>query len=133
MQRLPTLFFATAGLFALAGMIWGIVMSATGDHTLAPAHGHLNLIGFVAMAIFGTYYALTPEAGQSRLAGIHYGLVVLTVALMVPGIVYAIQGTGETLAKLGSILGVLAMALFVFIVVKNGVGARGDARAVTPA
>jgi hypothetical protein len=124
MKSLPTLFFATAAIFALAGMAWGIQMSATHDHTLSPAHGHLNLVGFVAMSVFGTYYALTPQAAATRLAQVHYGIATLAVIVLVPGIVMAISGTGETLAKAGSVLAVLSMALFAVTVIRHGAGAR---------
>lgn len=129
MKSIATWFFATGALFALCGMIWGIQMSATHDHTLSPAHGHLNLIGFVAMSVFGTYYALTPRAASRRIAAVHYALVVATVLVLTPGIVLAITGQGETLAKLGSVLGVLSMALFGFVVLRNGVGATDAERA----
>lgn len=122
MTRLPTLFFATGAIFALIGMAWGIQMSASQDHTLSPAHGHLNLIGFVAMSVFGTFYALSPSASASRLALIHYALTVVTVLVLTPGIVLAISGQTETLAKTGSVLGVLSMALFAFVVLRHGVG-----------
>jgi hypothetical protein len=104
-------------------MAWGIQMSATHDHTLSPAHGHLNLIGFVAMSVFGTYYALSPAAAASRLAKVHYAITVATVLVLIPGIVLAISGQGEVLAQIGSILAVLTMGLFGFIVLRNGVGA----------
>ena len=39
-------------------------MGATEDFTLAPAHAHLNLIGWVTMALYGTFYALAPRAPQ---------------------------------------------------------------------
>lgn len=42
MTRLPTVFFATGAIFALLGMLWGIQMSASHDHTLSSAHGHFN-------------------------------------------------------------------------------------------
>ena len=74
MKPIAKRFFVGAGIFALVGMVWGIQMSASHDHTLSPAHGHLNLIGFVAMSIFGTYYALTPQAAAGRLADIHFGI-----------------------------------------------------------
>jgi len=122
MSNLPKTFFATAAIFALLGMMWGIQMSATHDHTLSPAHGHLNLIGFVAMSVFGTYYALTPNACQGRLATIHYGLTTTSVLVLIPGIVLAITEQGEVLAKIGSIFAVLSMALFVFVVLRKGVG-----------
>ncbi|MFC6636335.1 hypothetical protein GV827_09445 [Sulfitobacter sp. JBTF-M27] len=122
MKSIPTLFFATAAFFALCGMIWGIQMSASHDHTLSPAHGHLNLIGFVAMSVFGTYYALTPRAADSRLAMAHYLVVTATVLILTPGIVMAITGQGEVLAQLGSILVVLSMLVFGFMVLRHGAG-----------
>lgn len=124
MKSTQTWFFATGALFALAGMIWGIQMSASHDHTLAPAHGHLNLIGFVAMSVFGTYYALTPQAAATRLAKLHYVVVTATVLVLIPGIVLAITGRGETLAQIGSVLAVLSMLLFGFAVLRHGAGAR---------
>ena len=115
MKNLPAWFFAAAATFALIGMIWGIQMSASHDHTLSPAHGHLNLIGFVAMSIFGAYYAITPKAAASRLAILHFGLTTATVLVLTPGIVLAITEGGETLAQVGSILAVLSMALFALV------------------
>jgi cbb3-type cytochrome oxidase subunit 1 len=131
MKSTATKFFATGAIFALCGMVWGIQMSATHDHTLSPAHGHLNLIGFVAMSVFGTYYALTPRAAVARLAMVHYGMTVATVLVLTPGIVMAITGQGEALAKLGSVLGVLSMMLFAFVVLRNGVGAADIGHAGT--
>ncbi|WP_323766838.1 hypothetical protein [Marinovum sp.] len=129
MKSIATWFFGTGALFALCGMVWGIQMSATQDHTLSPAHGHLNLIGFVAMSVFGAYYALTPRAAAARIASIHYGLVTAAVLVLTPGIVLAITGQGETVAKLGSVLAVLSMAIFVFVVLRHGVGATDQMRA----
>ncbi|WP_322988828.1 hypothetical protein [Hoeflea sp.] len=121
MNSIATRFYATSAIFALAGMTWGIQMSASGDHTLSPAHGHLNLIGFVAMAVFGTFYALSPRAAASRLANIHYFLTVAAVLVIVPGIAMAIKGNGEALAKTGSVLTLATMALFAYVILRNGV------------
>jgi len=122
MKNLPTLFFATGAVFVLIGMMWGIQMSITEDHTLAPAHAHLNLIGFVVMSLYGTFYALSPTAGKSRLAAFHYGLATLAVIVMVPGIAMAISGKSLILAKTGSILALLSMSLFLFMVLRHGIG-----------
>nr|WP_306267986.1 hypothetical protein [Pararhizobium sp. IMCC3301] len=131
MKNIATWFFVTGASFALIGMAWGIQMSATQNHTLSPAHGHLNLIGFVAMSVFGTYYALTPQAAASRLAKIHFALTVAAVVILVPGIAMAISGSGESLAKGGSVLAVLAMALFVYTAARNGVG-QAERAALAP-
>lgn len=122
MKNTPKLFFATGAIFALLGMAWGIQMSASHDHTLSPAHGHLNLIGFVAMSVFGTYYSLTPDACEGRLSFFHYAVTLATVLILTPGIVMAINGQGEILAKVGSITALLSMGIFAFVVLRKGVG-----------
>jgi hypothetical protein len=122
MTRIPTRFFGTAVIFALCGMVWGIVMSATHDHTLSPAHGHLVLIGFVLMSIFAIYYALTPQASASRLATLHFGLHIATVLVLVPGIALAISGRTEVPAQIGSVLAIASMALFGLVVLRHGFG-----------
>lgn len=129
MHNIATRFFATGAVFALCGMIWGIQMSATHDHTLSPAHGHLNLIGFVTMAVFGSYYALSPAATASRLASIHYFLTLGSVLVLVPGIALALSGSGEAIAKVGSVLALASMALFTFIVLRHGVGTEAKLQA----
>ena len=128
MQSVAKLFFLTAAVFSVIGMIWGIQMSATGDHTLSPAHGHLNLIGFVAMAVFGTYYALTPAAAQTRLAMAHFVLTALAVVLITPGIALAISDQTPVLAQAGSFLSLASMILFGYVVLRYGVGAGGAAQ-----
>jgi cbb3-type cytochrome oxidase subunit 1 len=55
-------------LLVLAGMIWGLQMAITDDHSAFPAHAHLNLLGFVALFLFGIFYRLNPTVESSRLA-----------------------------------------------------------------
>ena len=124
MKSIASMFFAIGAVFALVGMIWGIQMSASQDHTLSPAHGHLNLLGFAAMSLFGSYYALSPRAAAAGLAKLHLGLATLSVIVLVPGIVMAITERGEGLAKSGSILAVLSMLLFLVIVLRHPIGQR---------
>jgi hypothetical protein len=58
MPRVSKAFFLIAALCGLAGMFWGMHMGKSGDHSMAPAHAHLNLLGFVALSIMGGFYAL---------------------------------------------------------------------------
>ncbi|MBM1219661.1 hypothetical protein JQU17_05580 [Ponticoccus sp. SC2-23] len=119
MKQIAFAFFALGAISVTLGMVWGIQMSATHDHTLSPAHAHLNLVGWVTFAIFGMYYHLVPEAAQSPIAKIHFGLAVLGLAALVPGIVLAINETTETLAIIGSFLTLAAMLVFLFTVFRN--------------
>ncbi|MGX9352769.1 hypothetical protein ACS3QZ_16350 [Shimia sp. W99] len=119
MRGISFWFFGLAVLCALIGKGWGIQMSATHNHDLSPAHAHLNLIGWVGFAIAGFYYHLVPAAADHWLARAHFGAAVLGLVLIVPGIVQALQQTGETLAKAGSVLTLVSMVIFAVTVVKT--------------
>lgn len=118
MNTLARICWISSPIYLLCGMAFGIWMSATQDHTLAPAHGHLNLIGGVLMAIFGGFYTLFPTMAHTTLAKIHVGLTHLAIWLMFPGIIMAISGKGDLLAKTGSILGIVIIVLFLIQVAR---------------
>lgn len=63
MPRVSSAFFLVAALCGLAGMAWGTHMGMSGDHSLSPAHAHLNLLGWVTLSIMGGFYALSPRSG----------------------------------------------------------------------
>ncbi len=84
MPRVSAAFFAAASVCLLLGMSWGIQMGATENFTMMPAHAHLNLLGWVTMALYGTFYALTPNTLSPRLAWINFTLSLLGVVLMIP-------------------------------------------------
>ncbi len=122
MKGIGFLFFVTGVVAVSLGMMWGIHMAISTDHTLAPAHAHLNLVGWVTMGLFGVYYTLTPSAAAGFLARIHYAVALAGLVVMVPGIVLAIQGTTEAFAAIGSLLTLASMLIFVFTVFRNGLG-----------
>lgn len=67
-------FLRLAVLYALIGVTLGIVMAAKHDFTFMPVHAHLNLLGWVSMALFGLWYRSAPAAGETRLAKVHFWL-----------------------------------------------------------
>lgn len=119
MKGLAFYFLLVGVLSVLVGMVWGIQMSATQDHGLSPAHGHLNLIGWVSMTLFALYYHVVPGAAQSRLAMIHFAVSVVGLIVLVPGIAIVLSGGTESLAKIGSMITVAAMLLFLAVVLRN--------------
>ena len=70
----------------LAGMVMGMAMGMAQDFRLAPAHAHLNLLGFVALFLAGLYYQAVPQAAASRLATWHASIAVLGAVLFPIGI-----------------------------------------------
>ena len=119
MRGVALWFFASAVIYVTAGMVFGIWMSATHDHGLSPVHAHLNLIGWVTMALFGVYYHMVPAAAESRLATLHFAVATIGLWLIVPGIALAIRGQTELLAALGSFATLGSMVLFLVIVLKT--------------
>ena len=61
-----TSYFRIASLYLLAGVVMGIVMAASENVTLRPVHAHLNLLGWVSLALFGLFYTIYPNAADNR-------------------------------------------------------------------
>ena len=100
----------------LVGMTVGIIMGIEENFALAPAHAHLNLIGFVLMFLVGLYYRIVPAAGKGPLAGVQAGLHILGALVFPLGIAVADFGGTPILAVLGSLIVLSAMLLFALIV-----------------
>ena len=119
MKGIAGYFMMLAVIAVVVGMSWGIYMAATGEHAMAPAHAHLNLVGWVTMSVFAFYYHLVPGAQDGMLPKLHFVAAALGLVLMVPGIALAVQESGEALAKAGSVLTLASMLLFLFVVLKT--------------
>jgi hypothetical protein len=86
MPRVSAAFFALAVVYLLVGMAWGMHMGEAEDFTMMPAHAHLNLVGWVTMALYGTFYALTHASLKPRLAWTNFALAAIGVAVMIPSL-----------------------------------------------
>ena len=119
MPVLSQLYFKTAIVFLIVGIAAGIHMSITGDHSVTGAHAHINLLGWVTMALFGTYFAFEPEKAKSRLARIQYGVYTIGVVVMMPSLYFLLMGNPalEPLVAVSSLVvfaGVLLFAVVIF-------------------
>jgi hypothetical protein len=119
MPVLSQLYFKTAIVFLIVGIAAGIHMSITGDHSVTGAHAHINLLGWVTMALFGTYFAFEPEKASSRLARIQYGVYTIGVVVMMPSLYFLLMGNPalEPLVAVSSLVvfaGVLLFAVVIF-------------------
>ena len=124
-RDLPFIFFAAGTLAVTIGMLWGIEMGMRHDFTAAPAHAHLNLVGWVTMALFALYYRLTPAAAATLVARIHCAVAILGLVLLVPGIALANKGGAEGLAIAGALVTLASMLIFVVTVLRFGFGRPG--------
>jgi len=75
--------FILAGVaYLLVGISFGIYMGSSGDHSYAPLHAHINLLGFTLITVFGVLYRVFPETGLSSLARAHFWLHLVGSILM---------------------------------------------------
>ena len=116
MPRVSAAFFAIGVLYVLAGMAWGMHMGEANDFTMAPAHAHLNLLGWVTMALYGTFYALTRDTMSSRLAWANLIVSALGVLVMIPGLALYLGSSNDQkyipIIVVGEVLTVLGMLIF---------------------
>lgn len=124
MRDVAFVFFIAAVLAVVSGMLWGIQMAISHDHLLAPAHAHLNLVGWVTLALYGVYYRLTPAANGARLARVHAMVAIPGVVVMVAGIALVRSGGSPVMASVGAILSVVSAGMFLVTVLRHGLGVR---------
>jgi len=68
--------------FLILGIVIGMYMGGSGDHSLALSHAHINLLGFVLSAVFALTYKAYPAMTTGRLAGIHFWLHLVGAAVV---------------------------------------------------
>jgi CDP-diglyceride synthetase len=118
MPRVSAAFFTLSVTCLAIGMLWGMHMAQSDDFAMAPAHAHLNLLGGVLSAIFGTFYALTRETYSPRLSWINFLLSLIATAVTIPALAMLLSTNDD--AKFGPITGIgsgiMVLSLLVFAV-----------------
>jgi hypothetical protein len=122
-MNVSTWFFRFGVLAVLCGMGLGIWMGQQENFTLAPAHAHLNLVGFVLPFIFGFFYRSFPAAAAGLWPKVHFGLSILGVLMMIPSLSFLLLGNTTYLPVL--IAGEFATALGMIIFAIKVFGATG--------
>lgn len=118
MKRLPLAFFTLAALCATTGMVWGILMARSNDHAMAPAHAHLNLLGWATLALMGAFYALTGDRAPLRLGWVNFALSAIGVVLTIPALALLLGGDNaiQPVVIVGSSAALLGMIVFLLAV-----------------
>ena len=127
--------FPVAVLMVVAGMIWGIIMAVSHDHSAMPAHAHLNLLGWVSLFLFGLFYHLHPAIDRSRAALVQVavwivGTVILTFGV---GLLHTGHDIGQPFAAGGSFIVLASMLQFCWLVVRRDQTAKAFRASAVPA
>ncbi len=120
-MKASVLSFRAAVLMVVAGMIWGIVMAVSNDHSTFPAHAHLNLLGWVSLFLFGIYYHLHPAIDRHRLAFVQVWVWIAATIILTIGVALINSGhtEGDPIAAVGSLVILADVLLFGWLVYRQ--------------
>ena len=82
MRNIDRIFILTGALFAVFGLCLGLWMVAVNNFAYSKIHAHVNLLGWVTLAIYGIVYKLYPVMKDSSLALSHLVCSVAGVIFM---------------------------------------------------
>jgi hypothetical protein len=105
--------YRLAVLYFVVATALGLFMGVSEDHGLFPVHAHLNLLGWVSLALTGVLYERFPDAIGTRLYPLHFWVYNITLPVSMVMLALAIKGN----AAVGPALGVVSILLFASIVV----------------
>ncbi|NWL20145.1 hypothetical protein [Pseudomonas umsongensis] len=110
--------FRLAALYFAIGVMLGVTMGASGDHSLFAVHAHINLLGWVSMALFGIIGALHPSMTEGRAAAVQFWTYNLGVPVMLGALTLRLKGFAsiEPLIGVASILIGVSVLLFAWLV-----------------
>lgn len=112
MKRYDVIFISAALLCLILGEGLGMWMGKTGDFTFAPAHAHLNLVGWVTLVAYGLIHRAYPALAASRLAAVQCVLAVVGALVLPFGIGYVLITSDPIIALVGSVIVFAATLLF---------------------
>ena len=117
-MKASVLSFRAAVVMVVAGMIWGIAMGISEDHSTFPAHAHLNLLGWVSLFLFGIYYHLHPSLDRNRLASVQIWVWIAATIVLSIGVALVHSGRtiGDPIAAVSSLVILADMLLFGWLV-----------------
>jgi cbb3-type cytochrome oxidase subunit 1 len=121
---MATRFLRIAVVYLVIGVVFGIWMGITQQFQFAPAHAHLNLLGWASLALMGVIYHLFPAAARTRLAHWHFWLYNIGAAGFVISLTCVIAGNEHMrqpliIASNVIIVGVVLFAINVFANVRE--------------
>jgi hypothetical protein len=133
-MKASSLSFQAALLFVIAGMVWGIVMAISDDHSAMPAHAHLNLLGWVSLFLFGIFYHLHPALDHSRTAAVQVWIWIGSTVILTVGValVHSGHAIGDPIAAVGAIVALADMMLFGWLVLRRDAVKVDERRAAIP-
>jgi len=121
--------FRLAVAYFAVGVMLGVAMGASGDHSLFPVHAHINLLGWVSMALFGLIGTVHPSITEGRVAAAQFWMHNIGVPVMLVALMLRIKGfqSAEPLIGVASVVVGCSVLLFAWLVFAR-IGASAESR-----
>jgi hypothetical protein len=110
--------FRLAAIYFAIGVMLGVAMGASADHSLFAVHAHVNLLGWVSMALFGIIGTAHPSITEGRAAAAQFWTYNVGVPVMLGALTLRLKGFAsvEPLIAGASVLIGCSVLLFVWLV-----------------
>ncbi|MGZ9586357.1 cytochrome-c oxidase [Paenibacillus marinisediminis] len=114
-------FLKVAVFYFLIGVLAGLVMGSMKAFEYTSMHAHINLIGWVSLALSGLIYVKFPKAGESSLGAVHFWLHNVGLPVFAVGLALEVNDVAVAVPMLigGGLLIVLAALTLLVNVWKN--------------
>lgn len=117
-------FMLLGAAFLIIGIVIGMYMGGSGDHSLAVSHAHINLLGFTLSVLFALTYKAYPAMASGRLASTHFwlhlvGAGILNVLLFLLLTKVITEAAMVPLAPISELLVLLGVLAFGWNVLQN--------------
>jgi cbb3-type cytochrome oxidase subunit 1 len=123
-------FLKIAAVYLCLGVLLGLTMGILEDFTMTSVHAHINLLGWVSMALFGLIYHFYPAASETKMAKTHFWLHNIGVPVMQGSIALLLTGTKAVVPVVivSSIVVIIGVFLFTINLLINA-GAKASVSA----
>lgn len=111
-------FIKIAAVYFILAVCLGLVMGIIHDFRFSSVHAHLNLLGWVSMALFGLIYSIFPNVGETKLAKSHFWLHNIGLPIM-QGALFLMLVTGHQAFTIAMIIGSLMLVVGTLLFVIN--------------
>jgi len=110
-------FFILALIYAICGMLLGLYMGLSQDHTQMPTHAHAMVLGWLMSGFFAFFYHFFPEIGRSWLARVHFWFTAAAGVVLLVSLYFVVGGNTqlEPVTGISSILYFVGLLLFAWI------------------
>ena len=117
-------FVMTAFGYAILGLLLGMFMGMSGDHSEMPTHAHIMLIGFVVSFVYALCHKFWIDNATTKQAKIQFFVHQIGTAIMVIGLYLMFGGYVESeivepVLGIGSTLVFIAMVMMKIMVMKS--------------